>query len=289
MPAQVPSVTFANGQRWPALGLGTWRYGERTSGRAAELAALRVAIEIGYRVFDTAEMYGEGGAESILGDALQAAIRTGTVSRSEVFVVSKVYPHNADRAAMQVACEASCRRLGVDCIDLYLLHWRGQVPLADTVAGFEELLRQARIAQWGVSNFDTAGLCELAAVPGGSACAANQVYASVSERGAEFELLPWQQERSMPLMAYSPIDQGALANHATLTHIARRHAGATPAQVALAAMMALPGVMVIPKTSQPERLRENWAAGALHLTSEDRTDLDRAFPPPRRKRPLAML
>jgi diketogulonate reductase-like aldo/keto reductase len=282
-----PTVALADGTRWPALGLGTWQYGEQASRRAAEVAALRSAIDTGYRLFDTAEMYGEGGAETVLGTALREALGAGAIRREEVIIVSKVYPHNASRAGMRKACDASRRRLAVEVIDLYLLHWRGSVPLADTVAGFEELIERGWIARWGVSNFDVADLRELEALPGGRACAANQVYHSLSERGPEFELLPWQRPRSMPLMAYSPIDQGALVKNAALTKVAQRH-GATAAQVALAALMALDGVMVIPKSSDHARLAENFAVGALHLSAQDRADLDTAFPPPKRKRPLAM-
>jgi diketogulonate reductase-like aldo/keto reductase len=287
LPSPAPTVALPDGTRWPALGLGTWQYGERATQREAEVAVLRLAFEIGYRLIDTAEMYGEGGAETVVGRALQGALRAGDVKRDEVLLVSKVYPHNASRAAMRRACEASRKRLGVDRIDLYLLHWRGSVPLAETVAGFGELLERGWIARWGVSNFDVADLRELEGLPGGRACAANQVYLSLSERGPEFELLPWQRERCMPLMAYSPIDQGALVGHAALAQVARRHR-ATPAQVALAALMAQDGVMVIPKSRDASRLRENWASRALRLTTEDTVELDRAFPPPTHKRPLSM-
>ncbi|MBI5718982.1 MAG: aldo/keto reductase [Burkholderiales bacterium] len=281
-------VPLADGSQWPALGLGTWRYGETAGHRAAEVRALRLALECGYRLIDTAEMYGEGGAEAVIGEALAGAMADRVVRRDDILVVSKVYPHNAGRTAMRKACEASLKRLGLHRLDLYLLHWPGNVPLAETVAAFEDLIQRGHIARWGVSNFDTGDLLELAALPGGSACAANQVYLSLRERGPEFDLLPWQQDRSMPLMAYSPIDQGALAGHEALARVARRHA-ATPVQVALSALLMLPGVIVIPKSSNPARLRENWGAGALRLTAEDRADLDGAFPPPSRKRPLAML
>lgn len=286
--ASLPTVRFADGARWPALGLGTWRYGENGAQRAAEVRMLRLALEVGYRLIDTAEMYGEGGAESAVGEAMRGALQDAVAQRDDLFIVSKLYPHNAGRTAMRKACEASLRRLGIDRIDLYLLHWRGNVALAETLAGFEDLVQRGHIARWGVSNFDVADLRELAALPGGDACAANQVYLSLRERGPEYELLPWQRERTMPLIAYSPIDQGALVHHEALAQVAARH-GATPAQVALAALIALPGVMAIPKTANAARLRENWAAGSLRLTAQDRADLDRAFPPPRGKRALAML
>jgi diketogulonate reductase-like aldo/keto reductase len=286
MPA--PMISFADGARWPALGLGTWGYGMQAARRQREIAALREALEVGYRVFDTAEMYGEGGAEAALGEALRGSFAARVVAREDVFIVSKVYPHNASPAAMRRACEASLKRLGVEHIDLYLLHWRGSVPLAETIAGFEALLARGRIARWGVSNFDVDDLQELAALRGGSACAANQVYHSLAQRGAEHSLLPWQQAHRMPLMAYSPLDQGRLLNHRALAAVAQRH-DATPAQVALAALLALPGVMVIPKSADSARLRENAAAGRLKLGAEDLAELARALPVPKKKPPLAML
>jgi len=294
--APLPEVVFPGAERRPALGVGTWHMGESRAARAAEVAALRAAFEIGWRVVDTAEMYGEGGAEEVVGEALAAALAAGTLEREQVFVVSKVYPHHASRAGVLAACERSLRRLRLDAIDLYLLHWRGSVPLADTVAGMAELQRRGWIRRWGVSNFDVADMEELFAVPGaadaGIGCAANQVWYSLGQRGVEFDLLPWLRARGLPLMAYCPIDQGALAGArapAALRDVAARHA-ATPAQVALAALLAQPGVMAIPKASQVQHLRENWSAAALAgvLDAADRAALDRAFPPPRRKRPLAM-
>ena len=275
-----------DGQQVPALGLGTWRMGERGAGAASELAALRLALDIGYRLFDTAEMYGEGGAESLLGQALAGALR-GTLQREQLFVVSKVYPHNASAEGVVAACERSLRRLGLDHIDLYLLHWRGGVPLAQTIAGFEVLQRRGWIHRWGVSNFDLADMRELLALPGGAACSVNQVWYSLQQRGVEFDLLPWQQARGMPLMAYSPIDQGALAGHAGLGEIARRH-DASAAQIALAALLSRPGVMVIPKAVRAEHLRQNWHAAALDLAAEDLAQIDRLFAPPRRAQPLAV-
>jgi diketogulonate reductase-like aldo/keto reductase len=281
-----PEVTLPSGEEWPALGLGTWRLGENAARRVQEVAALRLAFEIGYRVVDTAEMYGEGGAETVLGEALRGAIAAG-LSRERLFIVSKVYPHNASVDGMLAACERSLRRLGLDQLDLYLLHWPGSVPLPETVQGFETLQRRGWIRHWGVSNFDVDDLRTLAAVPGGTACTANQVYYSLSERGVEYDLLPWQRLRQMPLMAYCPIDQGALVDHPSLRAIAERHA-ATPAQVALAWVLQQPGVMAIPKAVQALHLRHNSTAARLPLDAADRAQLDRLFPPPRRKRPLAM-
>lgn len=281
-------VRFADGSTRPSLGLGTWRMGEAPRARSAEVAAVRLALEVGYRVVDTAEMYGEGGAEQVVGQALAEAQRAGTVERDEVFIVSKVYPHNASRAGVRAACERSRKRLGLDRIDLYLLHWRGEHALAETVAGFEALQAQGWIGQWGVSNFDVADMEELQAVPGGAACAANQVYYSVGERGAGFELLPWLQRHGMPLMAYCPIDQGRLAGDAALAAVAQRH-GATASQVALAWAMQQSGVMAIPKAVREAHLRENFAAASLQLTAADLTEIDTLFPPPKRRGALAMV
>lgn len=282
-------VRFADGERRPALGLGTWRLGDERSRRRAEVAAVRQAIEIGYRVIDTAEMYGEGGAEEVVGEAVAGALAAG-LARRDLFVVSKVYPHNAAADRIVEACERSLERLKLAQIDLYLLHWRGSVPLAETVQGFAELQRRGWIRRWGVSNFDVDDLAALAALPGGEGCSANQVYYSLTERGPEFDLLPWMRERSMPLMAYCPIDQGALAGEGAprvLREIGERH-GATPAQVALAALLARPGVMAVPMSTQGAHLRENFAAASLVLDERDLQALDRAFPRPDGKTPLAM-
>jgi diketogulonate reductase-like aldo/keto reductase len=286
-PACDPTVTLPHGAEWPSLGLGTWRLGEDAGRRGAEVAAVRQALDLGYRVIDTAEMYGEGGAETVVGEALAAALRGG-LARDEVHVVSKVYPHNAGVEAMLAACERSLRRLQLERIDLYLLHWRGAVPLKETVDGFEMLQRRGWIGHWGVSNFDLADMQELTSAPGGGACSVNQIYYSLSQRGAEFDLLPWQRLKQMPLMAYSPIDQGGLVDHPSLRAVAERHA-ATPAQVALAWVLAQPGVLAIPKAVQAIHLRHNWQAASLTLDAGDLAVLDRLFPPPRRKMPLAML
>ena len=282
------TVTLPQGETLPAIGLGTWRMGESARSRSAEVAAIRLAIEIGYRVFDTAEMYGEGGAEEVLGQAVNDALRANAVRRDELFVVSKVYPHNASRAGTVAACERSLKRLALERVDLYLLHWPGSFLLADTVAGFEALQSAGRIRHWGVSNFDAEAMRSLASVLGGAQCAANQVYYSLGERGAEFDLLPWQRANTMPLMAYCPIDQGALANNAGLRGVAER-VGATASQVALAWLMDQPGVMVIPKAVREAHLRENLASAKLALTAADMAQIDALFPAPRRKTPLAML
>jgi diketogulonate reductase-like aldo/keto reductase len=286
MDSSLRTVALPSGEEWPALGLGTWRMGESASRRAAEVRALRQAFEIGYRVIDTAEMYGEGGAERVVGEALAGAAHDG-LGRDEFIVVSKVYPHNASADGVVAACERSLSRLGIDQLDLYLLHWRGGVPLADTVAGFERLQSAGRVRHWGVSNLDLEDLHELDQVPGGRACSANQIYYSLSERGPEFALLPWMRARQMPLMAYSPIDQGALADHPSLRAVAARHA-ATPAQIALAWVLQQQGVMAIPKAAQTLHLRHSWAAAGITLSEADLTQLERLFPPPRKREPLAM-
>ena len=281
------TVTLSGGEVLPALGLGTWHMGEAADSKPAEVAAVRLAIEMGYRLFDTAEMYGEGGAETVLGEAVNDALRSGAVTREQLFIVSKVYPHNASRAGTAAACERSLKRLRLEHIDLYLLHWPGSHPLAQTVAAFEALRSQGRIRHWGVSNFDTDEMAALWATADGKNCAANQVYYSISQRGIEFDLLPWQRPRKVATMAYCPIDQGALARSAALLPIATR-LDATPAQLALAWLAARGDVIALPKAVQEQHLRDNFAAASLELDATVRADLDKVFAAPRRKVPLAM-
>jgi len=281
-------VTFPGNVQLSSLGLGTWHMGEDSARRPREVAAVRGALETGWRVIDTAEMYGEGGAEEVVGAALGDAMRSGSVARDDVFVVSKVCPYNATSRGTIAACERSLARLGLDRLDCYLLHWRGSVPLQETVDAFETLRSRGKIGHWGVSNFDVDDMVELSSVRGGDRCAANQVYYSLSERGPAFELVPWLQAHGMVTMAYSPIDQGALARNAALRKLAGKR-GATPAQIALAWLVAQPGVMAIPKAANADHLRENLAALELTLTPADLAELDAAFPPPKRKVPLAML
>jgi diketogulonate reductase-like aldo/keto reductase len=277
------TVTLPGGQSVPAIGLGTWRMGESARTRRAEVEAVRHALEIGYRLIDTAEMYGEGGAEEVVGEALAQS----PVRRDEVFIVSKVYPHNAGRESAVAACVRSLERLRCDHIDLYLLHWRGNTPLAQTVAAFEQLQSQGRIRHWGVSNFDVDDLRELWTATQGAHCAANQVYYSASERGVEFDLLPWQRQHRVPTMAYCPIGQGALAHSQALKAIASAR-GCTPAQVALAWVLRQPDVIAIPKAVQPAHLRDNLAAASMVLSDAELAQIDAAYPPPRRKQALAM-
>jgi diketogulonate reductase-like aldo/keto reductase len=275
------TVKLPEGEEVPALGQGTWFMGEDRRQRAAEAKALRHGLDLGLTLIDTAEMYGEGGAEEVVGEAIAAR-------RDEVFLVSKVYPHNASRTGTVAACERSLKRLGTDRIDLYLLHWRGRYPLAETVEAFERLRQDGKIRHWGVSNLDTDELLELWAVPGGTACATDQVLYNLARRGIEHDLLPWCRERGMPVMAYSPIEQGRLPKGGVLAEIAARH-GCSPFQVALAWVLTRPGVIAIPKASRLEHIEANRAALDLVLSPEDLAALDRAFPPPTRKRPLEML
>ncbi|HEX5842285.1 MAG TPA: aldo/keto reductase [Pseudomonas sp.] len=266
------------GVQVPVVGQGTWRMGEDASQRRAEVAALRQGVELGLRLIDTAEMYGEGGAELVLGEALVGL-------RDQVFLLSKVYPHNASRNGAIAACERSLRRLNTEVIDLYLLHWRGQYPLAESVEAFERLREQGKIKAWGVSNFDLDDLQELAA----PACATNQVLYNPEARGIEFALLPWQQRQGMPLMAYCPLGQaGQLLRAPALQEVAGRHA-VTPAQVALAWALRQPGVIAIPKAVEPAHLQQNAAAATLQLSAEDLALIDGAYPPPTRKGHLQMV
>jgi diketogulonate reductase-like aldo/keto reductase len=279
--AAMRTVTLPSGEAVPALGQGTWYMGEGRRPAAEEAAALRLGLDLGMTLIDTAEMYASGGAERVVAEAIHGR-------RNEVFLVSKVLPSNASRKGTVAACEASLRRLGTDRLDLYFLHWRGGVPLAETVAGMEALVQAGKIRHWGVSNLDIDDMEELAALPGGEACATNQVLYNLTRRGIEWDLLPWCRERAMPIMAYSPIEQGRLLRKKALKEVAARH-GATPAQVALAWAMRDPLVIAIPKASDPQHVRENRAALQVQLTDSDLAGLDRAFPPPTRKQPLELL
>jgi diketogulonate reductase-like aldo/keto reductase len=281
-------VTFPGGESRASLGLGTWRMGESARKRQTEIAAVRLALEMGYRVIDTAEMYGDGGAEEIVGIAVAEALRAGGLRREDLFIVSKVYPHNASAAGVQKACDRSLSRLRLEHLDAYLLHWRGSVPLAETVGAFESLRERGRIRHWGVSNFDIDDMRELVGLEGGDRCATNQIYYSLSARGPAFELVPWQQARGIVTMAYSPVDQGSLAKNAGLAQLARERS-VTAAQLALAWLVAQDGVMAIPKAVTEPHLRENLASGSLALTAKDAAALDSMFPPPRGRTPLAML
>lgn len=269
----------------PVLGLGTWRFGESRATRSAETSSVRAALELGYRLIDTAEMYGEGGAEEVVGAALNDAIRAGDVRREEVIVVSKVYPHNASRDGTRAACDRSRRRLGLDHIDVYLLHWRGEHPLAPTVEALQALTVAGHIGRWGVSNFDVDDMQELAAIS--EDCAVNQVWYSLGQRDPEFALLPWLRARGIPLMAYSPIDQGRAAADPVLAGIAAAR-GLTAVQVALASVLTQPDVIAIPKASGATHQRENLASVDVALTDAELQAIEQRFPRPVRKMPLAM-
>lgn len=280
-------VTISGTRQLPSLGLGTWRMGESPARRKSETAAVRLALDMGWRVIDTAEMYGDGGAEEIVGAAVGAALRAGSLSRDDLFVVSKVYPHNATAGGTADACDRSLARLGLDHLDAYLLHWRGSVPLEETVDALEDLRGRGRIRSWGVSNFDLADMRELIEVPGGERCVTNQIYYSLGSRGPGFELVPWLQRHGIMTMAYSPIDQGALVRSGALRAISAR-LGVTPAQLALAWLTGHADVMAIPKAAGEAHLRENFDSQDLVLTDADRAEIDAAYPPPKRASALAI-
>jgi diketogulonate reductase-like aldo/keto reductase len=275
------TVALPSGNRVPAFGLGTWCMGDDPATRAEEIATLRLGLDLGLTLIDTAEMYGEGRSEQLIAEAIDGR-------RDEVFLVSKVYPHNASSTGIVAACERSLRRLRTDRIDLYLLHWRGSVPLADTIAGFMRLQQAGKIRHYGVSNLDVVDMQELWPVPGGANIATNQLLYNLTRRGIEADLLPWLRERGVPVMAYSPIEQARLARNRKLIRFAQQF-GMTPAQAALAWLLAKDDIIVIPKTGRRDRLQEN--AGALNyaLTQAQLTELDRLFPPPAAPRTLEML
>src|SRR5882757_3131349 len=275
------TVTLRSGQKMPVLGQGTWGFGERSNGRAEAVAALRHGIDRGMTLIDTAEMYGEGGAEEVVGEAIKGR-------RDSVFLVSKVYPHNASRNGVIDACERSLKRLKTDRLDLYLLHWRGSVPLAETLEAFMRLQRDGKIRHHGVSNFDLDDMQEWVALAGGETVAANQILYNLQRRGPEWKLIPWCRERRIAIMAYTPLGQGRMLQHKALAEIAGRH-GATAAQVALAWLLSKEGTMVIPKATRPEHVRENRGALDLRLAADDLAALDRAFASPKGRTALGML
>jgi diketogulonate reductase-like aldo/keto reductase len=274
------TITLKSGDKVPVLGLGTWRMGERKAERAAEVAAIRLGLDLGIRLVDTAEMYGDGGAEEMLAEALAGR-------RNEIFLVSKVYPHNASRQGAIAACERSLKRLRTDRLDLYLLHWRGSYPLAETVAAFETLRKDGKIRQWGVSNLDVRAMEELAGVKNGGNCASDQVLYHLGSRGVEWRLLEACRKADIMVMAYSPLGQGPLLRKPALAKVAAKH-GADPAAVALAWVLRQPGVIAIPKAVQPEHVRANMRALDVTLDAEDLAALDAAFPAPKRATPLDM-
>lgn len=274
-------VTLPGGERVPALGMGTWNIGDHRQTRAEEIATLQLGLDLGLRLIDTAEMYGEGLSESLIGEAIRGR-------RDQTFLVSKVYPHNASRKGAVAACERSLKRLGTDHIDLYLLHWRGDVPFEETIEAFLALRQAGKIRHFGVSNLDLSDMEELWDVPGGDEVAVNQLLYNLSRRGIEFDLLPWLREREVPVMAYSPIEQARLLRSPGLKRFAQS-IGKSPAQVALAWLLSRDDIIAIPKTGNRERLRENVGALDLTLSAEQLAALDELFPPPRHVQPLAML
>ncbi|MGV9232053.1 aldo/keto reductase [Streptomyces nigra] len=274
------TIALPSGEEVAAAGQGTWYLGEDPGRREQEIAALRLGVDLGMTVVDTAEMYGDGAAEELVGEALRGR-------RDEVFLVSKVLPGHADRKGTVAACEGSLRRLGTDRLDLYLLHWRGRWPLEETLAGFTDLMEAGKIRYWGVSNLDVADMTELATLPGGDAVAVDQVLYNLSRRGIEWDLLPWCREAEVTVMAYSPIEQGRILGAEALGAVARA-LGATPAQVALAWVLEQ-GVSAIPRSGSPDHVRENRGAVDLRLPTEALEVLDEAFPPPTAATPLEML
>jgi diketogulonate reductase-like aldo/keto reductase len=281
MTETLPQVTLPSGEPVPAFGQGTWHIGEDRRRVAEEAAAVRLGIELGMTLIDTAEMYGNGRAEEIVAEAAQG-------ERDRLFIVSKVLPYNASQKGVIEACERSLKRLKTDRIDLYLLHWRGAVPLTETLAGFVRLQRDGKIRHHGVSNFDLDDMKEWVGLAGGETVAANQILYNLTRRGPEFELIPWCRERRIAIMAYTPLGQGRMLQDKALAEVAARH-GASPAQVALAWLLRQDGMMVIPKATQPAHVRDNRGALDLRLTADDLGVIDRAFPPPKRRSALGML
>jgi diketogulonate reductase-like aldo/keto reductase len=275
------SIPLRSGEKIATLGQGTWHFAESPARWAEEVASIRLGVDLGMTVIDTAEMYSNGAAEVLVGEAIAGR-------RSEVFLVDKVLPHHATRVGTVRACEASLGRLGVDYIDLYLLHWRGRIPLVETIEGFAELKLYGMIRYWGVSNLDIDDMTELSGVPGGDEVQTNQILYNLARRGPEYALLPWLAQQGVPTMAYSPIEQGRLLESPALQPIALQH-NATPAQIALAWVLQHDGVNAIPRARTPSHVRQNAAARDIELTRDDLRALDRAFPPPTLPRPLEVL
>lgn len=275
------TLELPSGQLIPLLGMGTWQMGENTKNRQNEINALRHGLDLGLSLIDTAEMYGEGGAEEVIAQAIASR-------RASVFLVSKVYPHNASIQGAISACERSLKRLKTDYLDLYLLHWRGSIPLAETLEAFQTLQQAGKIRSYGVSNFDVEDIEEASQLKGGNAVATNQVLYNLMRRGIEWDLLPWCRERNIPIMAYSPIEQGRLLNEQTIKAIAQKR-GVTSAQVALAWVLHQANVIVIPKSSRIDHIEQNYAALNLKLSADELATLDAAFPPPTKPVPLEML
>jgi diketogulonate reductase-like aldo/keto reductase len=277
----IPPIAFPSGRTVPALGQGTWYMGDKRANRAEEIASLQLGLDLGLTLIDTAEMYGEGKAEELVGEALAGR-------RDRAFVVSKVYPHNASRKGAVAACERSLKRLGTDRLDLYLLHWRGSIPFAETLEAFTALKQAGKIRHYGVSNLDLSDMEELWEASGGEGVQTNQLLYNLTRRGIEFDLLPWQRSHRMPVMAYSPVEQARLLRQPALAGFAREH-GMTPAQAALAWLLHKDDVIAIPKAGRRAHVEENAAALGITLTDAQLRELDRLFPPPDGPTPLEML
>ena len=275
------TVTLPKGEKVPALGQGTWYIGDNAAARASEISALRAGIDLGLTLIDTAEMYGNGRAEELVGEAIAGL-------RDKVFLVSKVLPSNASREGAKKACERSLKRMRTDTIDLYLLHWEGSHPFEETVAGMLDLQQSGKIRHWGVSNMDVTEMDAFFSIPEGDTCATDQILYNLSRRGVEFDLLPWCEKHSLPVMAYSPIEQSRILKDKTLGAVANR-LDATPAQVALAWVLRKPGIIAIPKSGNVKHVTENAACLSLELGPADLAEMDAAFPPPTRKKHLEML
>jgi diketogulonate reductase-like aldo/keto reductase len=270
-----------SGESAPVLGQGTWGMGEKPENKATEIDAIRFALDLHMSVIDTAEMYGNGASEELVGKAI-------TGRRSKAFVVSKILPQHATREGTIAACERSLRRLATDRIDLYLLHWRGQVPLQETLEAFDDLVRTGKIRYWGVSNFDVSEMEQLAGLSNGGAVTTDQVLYNLMRRGIEYDLLPWCDKRNIPVMAYSPFEQGRLLDRPVLKHIADEYV-ATPAQIALAWVLRRDRIIAVPKAASPGHVKANRIALDIPLSNDDFAELDRAFPPPTEKRPLEVI
>ena len=276
----MPTLQLPSGREIPLLGQGTWRMGEKASQKQAEIDALKLGIELGMTLIDTAEMYGEGGAEKVVAEAISGC-------RDQIFLVSKFYPYNASYDGVIAACDRSLSRLKTDYLDLYLLHWRGSIPLSETLKALQHLKQAGKILEYGVSNFDTDDMKEAESLSGGKEIATNQVLYNLKRRGIEWDLLPWCKQRNIPIMAYSPVEQRAFVNDSQLKAIARRH-NATSTQIALSWLLHQDNVISIPKATNPRHIKENRAALDIKLTTEDLQEIDRAFQPPSRKQGLAM-
>ncbi len=281
MTSTIRTLEQPSGTAIPVLGMGTWQMGENAHNRQSEIDALRYGLSLGFSLIDTAEMYAEGGAEEVVAQAIAN-------QRAKVFLVSKVYPHNASKQGAIAACERSLKRLSTDYLDLYLLHWRGSVPLAETLEAFQTLQKAGKIRSYGVSNFDVEDMEEAVQLTGGIGITTNQVLYNLTRRGIELNLLPWCRREGIPIMAYSPIEQGRLLNSRILKTIAQDR-GVTAAQVALAWLLQQDDVIVIPKSSRIDHVEQNRAALDLKLSAEELAALDTAFPAPIKPVPLQML